>query len=114
GKVLQSSSNAVSERLRGRQLSADPLGGSTRVEVHKLHNRESGLGPGYAHDLYEFEAAGVKYVARSYISEPEDAHFLRKEEGGHTFKLTAEDLQSATFQAAVAYLLKQGKAQVQY
>jgi hypothetical protein len=85
------------------------------MEVRKRHNPESDLGRGYAHDLYEFEAAGIKYVARSYASEPEDAHFLRKEVAGQMLQLTPEDVQSGTFrEAAVAYLREHGKAQVQY
>jgi len=74
------------------------------------------VGPGfrYLYDLYEFEAPGVKYVARSYDSEPEDAHFLRKQVAGQMLELTAEDLQSSAFQEAVTYLREHGKAQVQY
>ena len=83
-----------------------------RVSTRRID--EADLGLEYQHDLYEFEASGVKYVARCYTSQPGDAHFLRKEVDGQLLQLTPEDIASRTFREAVAYLREHGKTQVQY
>src|SRR5262245_4419653 len=85
-----------------------------QMRVSIRHMDESGPGFHYEYDLYEFESPGVVYVARSYASEPDEAHFLRKEINGQMFKLTPADVESSPFRTAVAYLREHGKAQVQY
>jgi hypothetical protein len=75
---------------------------------------EAGPGFHYEYDIYEFESAGVVYVARAYTSEPEEAHFLRKEADGQALQLTPSDLDSSPFREAVTYLRERGKALVQY
>lgn len=75
---------------------------------------ERGPGFHYEYDIWEFESAGVVYVARGYSSQPEEAHFLRKEIDGRALQLTAADLESSAFRDAVAYLRERGKVQIQY
>ena len=84
------------------------------MKVNAQHIHEKSPGADYEYDLYEFEAPGLKYVARSYVSEPHEAHFLRKEVGGQTASLKTRDIQSALFRDAVAYLRGLGKVKVSY
>ncbi len=84
------------------------------MRVNTQHILDRSPGVDYEYDLYEFETSGLKYLARSYTSEPGEAHFLRKEVGGQTAPLTTHDVQSALFRDAVAYLRGLGKSRVRY
>ena len=83
-----------------------------RFKVH--HIDEELAGPGYRHDLFEFEAGGFLLVARSYLSSPGEAHFLRKEIGGELLPLEMRDVESDSFREAVSHLRALGKIELTY
>jgi hypothetical protein len=83
-----------------------------RVNTQHIHEKSPGVN--YEYDLYEFDVPGLKYVVRSYTSEADEAHFLRKEVDGRVLELTAADAERESFRAAVAYLRARGKSRVNY
>ncbi len=68
----------------------------------------------YEYDVFVFTDAAVSYVARAYVDEPGQAHFLRREAGGRQHLLTAGDLQHPLFLAALAYLRAVGKNELSW
>jgi hypothetical protein len=73
-------------------------------------------GPGfrYEYDLFTFTGPEAVYVARSYLSEPDEAHILRKEVDGVQHFVSAEDLGTETFLEFEVYLREHGKARLSY
>jgi len=84
------------------------------MKVERREFDESGPGFRYVYSLYTFEADGVSYVARSYRSEPTEAHFLRKEIGAQSTTLTPGDIQSELFRGAIGYLREAGIRTIRY
>lgn len=68
----------------------------------------------YEYDLYRFTEGPVCFVARSYVDEPDEAHFLRLELDRHPQHITDADLSHPVFLAAQAHLLNAGKAQLRW
>ena len=66
----------------------------------------------YEYDLFRFTEKGLTLVARSYTSDPEQAHFLRVESSGRHRMLTPKDLSSALLQEAKRFLGKAGKEEI--
>jgi len=64
----------------------------------------------YEYDLYEFTQGSETLHARSYASEPEEAHLLGIEVGGQGRLLTATDLGKPLPRAALQYLREAGKS----
>jgi hypothetical protein len=88
-----------------KHLSVGPM------EVRKEHVVEAGeQGPDglykyyYAYWLFTFRWGSVVLVARSYDSEPHEAHFLRKEVDGRTESMSRRDLFGDHFIEASNYL----------
>lgn len=90
-----------------------PLPSGT-LRVTGNHCVDSGPGYHYEYDIIEVEAAGVVYVARSYVGEPSEVHFLAKESDGKRAHLSAADVASKSFQQAVLYFRNRGKTHVNY
>lgn len=83
-----------------------------RIKVHRIVEDLAGFL--YRYDLFEFESGGIQLVARSYLSTPEEAHFLRKEVDGEQFPLEPKDLESDLFSAAASHLRTLGKTDLNY
>jgi len=65
----------------------------------------------YEYDIFRFTEESVCLVARSYTSEPLEAHFLRVEENGNPRSMQDADLFQPLFLAALAHLRTEGKQQ---
>jgi hypothetical protein len=68
----------------------------------------------YEYDLYRFTDGSICFIARSYVDEPEEAHFLCIEEEGRRRILVKADLKHPLFVAAQAHLRTVGKTQVRW
>lgn len=68
----------------------------------------------YEYDLYRFTDGTVSLTARSYVDEPDDAHFLAIEEQGCQRTLVDADLGTALFQSARSYLHAEGKTRLRW
>jgi hypothetical protein len=68
----------------------------------------------YEYDIYRFTDESSCLVARSYTSEPEEAHFLRIEANGNPRSMEDTDLSHPLFLAASAYLCTEGKLQFRW
>ncbi|MGL4286330.1 MAG: hypothetical protein ACRCVA_08315, partial [Phreatobacter sp.] len=55
-----------------------------------------------------------EYVARSYVDEPQEAHFLNRVRLQRVVLLRPEDLDTVLFAAAVVYLRDAGKTRLQW
>ena len=86
------------------------------MDVATSHYVEGGKAEGYRYeyDLYRFSSGDIALVARSYSSEPNQAHFLRLEQNGKQRMLTDADLRLPLFAESVAYLKGCGKRDVQW
>ncbi|MFT4065614.1 hypothetical protein [Paraburkholderia sp.] len=69
----------------------------------------------YEYDIYEFTDGNISYIARSYIDEPLDAHFLKmKADGEHEWRIMGDrDRDTPLFTDAVTYLRGKGKINIQ-
>jgi hypothetical protein len=74
------------------------------------------VGPGfrYEYDLFTFTAPDVTYVARSYLSEPDEAHILGKQSGAVQQPISPDDLTTQSFAELETYLRTHGKARLLY
>src|SRR4051794_7209840 len=63
----------------------------------------------YEYDLYVFSEDGVAVVARSYIDEPDEAHFLRIEIDGKPQLMKRADLRRPLVVSAARHLSNTGK-----
>ena len=63
----------------------------------------------YEYDVFRFAADGVTFVARSYVDEPEEAHFLRIEVDGSARRMTSDDLSRPLLRQAALHLQSIGK-----
>ncbi|NIF78143.1 hypothetical protein F3J20_12205 [Paraburkholderia sp. Cy-641] len=70
----------------------------------------------YEYDIYEFIDENVHYIARAYVDEPFNAHFLKmKSEGEDLWRIIEEqDMNNPLFRNAVAFLKEKGKTNIQY
>ena len=68
----------------------------------------------YEYDIYRFSGGDIALVARSYIHEADEAHFLRLEQNGKQRLLTDADLGLPLFAESVAYLKSHGKAKINW
>ncbi len=84
------------------------------MKVAERRTEDAGPGFAYVYDLFEFDAGDVRYVARSYVEEPNEAHFLRKEVSGEALLIDESDTRSDLFVEAVRYLRGKGKSVIQY
>jgi hypothetical protein len=67
----------------------------------------------YEFDLYRFSDGGVTFVARSYVEEPEQAHFINADVDGKARLITEHELAQPLFVAALAYLREIGKTRIE-
>jgi hypothetical protein len=86
------------------------------MDVAISHHVEGSKADGYRYeyDLYRFSSGHIALVARSYSSEPNQAHFLRLEQHGKHRMLTDDDLRLPLFAESVAYLKSCGRHEVQW
>ena len=63
----------------------------------------------YEYDVFAFTDGTTSYMARAYVDEPGQAHFLHREEAEQRHLLTEHDLRHPLFLAAQAYLRTIGK-----
>ncbi|WP_407353306.1 hypothetical protein [Luteimonas sp. R10] len=63
----------------------------------------------YEYDIYRFSDDALCITARSYVDEPDEAHFLGVVAHGHARKMVDSDLAQPLFIAASAYLRAHGK-----
>lgn len=68
----------------------------------------------YQYDLFRFSDGVVALVARSYVDEPEEAHFLSMETDGEQRLLSIQDIGSLFLAEAVSYLRKLGKSKFRW
>lgn len=68
----------------------------------------------YEYDLYRFTEGENCFVARSYVDDPEEAHFLGAEVGGHARPLVDADLKQPLFLASLAHLRASGKLKLNW
>ncbi|MGF6542169.1 hypothetical protein [Paraburkholderia youngii] len=68
----------------------------------------------YEYDIYEVGKGNVSYMARAYVDEPGDAHFLKmKGDGDHDWRtITERDKDDSLFKEAVKYLRSIGKSNI--
>ncbi|MGH8446674.1 MAG: hypothetical protein ACREVL_15485 [Solimonas sp.] len=67
----------------------------------------------YEYELYRFSDGGVSLVARSYVEEPEQAHFINADVGGAARLITKRELTQPLFVEALAYLRRAGKTRIE-
>ncbi|MCD9032189.1 hypothetical protein LDO32_10690 [Luteimonas sp. Y-2-2-4F] len=63
----------------------------------------------YEYDIYRFTDGALCFVARSYVEDACEAHFLRAERRGRPRYLRAADLRHPLFLAALDHLRGEGK-----
>lgn len=68
----------------------------------------------YHYDLFKFEADGSVLIARSYLDNPREAHFLRKEIGGELLPIAGSDVWLDSFREAASHLRQLGKTELTY
>lgn len=68
----------------------------------------------YEYDIYRFTGGKMSCAARSYVDEPEAAHFLRISEGKRERFLRETDFQSPLLVAAIDYLRSAGKRKLNW
>lgn len=64
----------------------------------------------YEYDIFRFREGQICLVARSYVDDHCEAHFLGVEENGVTRRLVDTDLNLPLFQAALVHLHTAGKS----
>jgi hypothetical protein len=68
----------------------------------------------YEYDLYRFTEGECCFVARSYVDNPGEAHYLRAEVGGQHRRLVDADLKQPLFIASLEYLRVSGKLKLNW
>ncbi|WP_085906335.1 hypothetical protein [Kiloniella majae] len=68
----------------------------------------------YAYEIYKFTIDGQTLVARSYCTEPKEAHFLRIERNKKSLSLTTQDLESNLMHQAKEHLKNLGKTKLEW
>ena len=68
----------------------------------------------YEYDMYRFTDGSICFVARSYIYEPDETHFLRVEASGHPRSMVKSDLMHPLFLAAQVHLRAAGKVHLRW
>ncbi len=68
----------------------------------------------YEYDIYTFSYQDQVLVARSYIDDPQEAHFLSIEKGGENLLLCKNDLQCELATQAKSYLADLGKSELNW
>jgi hypothetical protein len=68
----------------------------------------------YEYDLYRFADGDIAFVARSYVEEPDEAHFLGIERAGKRQLLRDEHLRMPLFAESARYLRGAGKAKLRW
>lgn len=68
----------------------------------------------YEYDIYRFTDGPECFVARSYIDEPDEAHFLRIEINGSPRTLVDADLTHPIFLLAQSHLRSEGKVHLRW
>ena len=68
----------------------------------------------YEYDLYEFSDGAVKLLARSYVEEPDEVHFLNIGDGTTQRMLTDADLRLPLAQSAARHLAEFGKKRINW
>lgn len=68
----------------------------------------------YEYDAYRFIDGAVCLAARSYVDQPEEAHFLGIEVNGRSRILVDSDLTHPLFLAAQAHLHAEGKTHLNW
>lgn len=66
----------------------------------------------YEYDLFRFSDGKLTLLARSYTSDPDEAHFLRAESSGKARMLTSKDISGTLFREARLHLGKAGKEKI--
>jgi hypothetical protein len=68
----------------------------------------------YEYDIFEFTGKYVAYIARAYVDEPGEAHFLKvKGDGDEDWRIMIErDKDDSLFKEAVEYLKNTGKPNI--
>ena len=84
------------------------------MQVRKQHHEDSGPGFRYLYDLYEFAVGDIVLIARSYDSEPDEAHLLGMRRGEQRLMLDESTLCSDLVQAAIEHLRGDGKARISW
>ncbi|RYH47501.1 MAG: hypothetical protein EON54_16225 [Alcaligenaceae bacterium] len=73
--------------------------------IHEYH---------YEYDLYRFSDGVLCFTARSYVDQPDEAHFLGVELRGKSRLMIDSDLTQALFLSALDYLQAQGKTDLRW
>ncbi|MDD0842877.1 hypothetical protein [Pseudomonas sp. Gutcm_11s] len=68
----------------------------------------------YEYDIYRFSSEALRLVARSYVDEADEAHFLNVEDNGSTRLLRDADLNHQLFVEAAAHLRAAGKLRLRW
>ena len=68
----------------------------------------------YEYDLYRFVDGETVLIARSYVDETDEAHFLRIESAGNHRMLSKDDLRLPLFIQSMRYLRNAGKIKLQW
>ena len=68
----------------------------------------------YEYDMFRFSDGSNCIVARSYVDEPDEAHFLRVEIDGQRRSMTDADLADPLLLAAQSHLLSIGKVRLNW
>ena len=68
----------------------------------------------YEYDIYRFTDGPICLIARSYVDEPDEAHFLRVEANGSQRTLVDVDLTHPLFLLAQSHLSSEGKVHLHW
>ena len=68
----------------------------------------------YEGDMYEFSDGTTTFTARSYLDEPELAHFMCKAVRGQQRSVVKKDFRTELFRNSVEYLRREGKRSFRY
>jgi hypothetical protein len=85
-----------------------------KLETSRHMEADEEAGYRYEYDLSRFSAGSECLVARSYVHNPTEAHFLRWETSGVNRALVDDDLESPLFLEAVRHLRASGKTDVRW
>ena len=82
--------------------------------VKHQHCVDSGRGFRYEYEVYHITSEGITLIARSYMRDPKEAHILRKVINGVAQEIVSNDVETAAFRRAAAYLRERGISRLRY
>lgn len=120
-KVAQMRPNPITEAGRAKVLPLSQTLGPAPMHVERTHHvdasepDEAGMYEyHYEYDVYRFSNGAICFTARSYVDDPNEAHFLGVMVRGQSRMMVDSDLAQPLFLSALVYLDAHGKTDVRW